>query len=120
MRIQIKNPQPQPPQNPSQSTENTQNQGDDDPENQENQENVENVEEVYEEEGEADVPVCHLKPKPSMKQLCHEWNWTEWIGYTSETTKGWLKKTKDLRMFQGHALRWARPGTQALQEIRHY
>ena len=73
-----------------------------------------------EEEGDVSVPACCPKAKLPMSQLCREWNRTAHIGYISETTKGWLKKTKDLRTYQGRALRRARPGTRALQEIRHY
>ena len=97
-RIQTEDPQLEPPQNPPQSTEPT---GDPD---QENQENVENKEAENEEEGDASVPARRPKAKLPMSQLCPEWNRTAHIGYTSETTRGWLKKMKDLRMYQGHAL----------------
>ena len=71
---------------------------------QENQETVENEEVENEEEGDVSIPARHPKAKLPMSQLYQEWNRRAHIGYTSETTKGWLKKTNDLRMYQGRAL----------------
>ena len=58
--------------------------------------------------------------KRPMKELVAKWNKSARIGKDSETTKGWLKKTKKQRDAQGRVLRRARPGTVALREIRHY
>ena len=55
-----------------------------------------------------------------MKELVGTWNQTARVGKQSETSRGWLQKTKKHRDEQNRLLRWARPGTVALREIRHY
>ena len=55
-----------------------------------------------------------------MKELTGSWNRTARIGKQSETTKGWLRKTKKWRDEQNRLLRRVCPQTVALREIRHY
>ena len=55
-----------------------------------------------------------------MKELCTKWNVSARVGKVSETRRGWLKKGKQKRNAQNKLLRRMRPGTRALQEIRHY
>ena len=67
-------------------------------------------------------PLQRKRPKKdiSMKELTRQWNRTGRIGLSSETTKGWLKKTEKKRDDQRRVLRRAAPGVKALREIRHY
>ena len=58
--------------------------------------------------------------KKMMKELCTKWNVSAWVGKVSETRRGWLKKGQWKRDAQNKLLRRMRPGTKALQEIRHY
>ena len=60
------------------------------------------------------------KQKVSMKQLCTQWNQDARTNHNTETARGWLKKTSELRKEQGRALTNAQPGMRALKEIRHY
>ena len=58
--------------------------------------------------------------KESARAVTQRWNRTACIGYTSETRRGWLRKTERKHNDQRQLLRRARPDTRWLQEIRFY
>ena len=72
--------------------------------------------------GEPGEPQPQRRPGPKVtdKELVREWNKKARIGFTSETARGWLKKTVAKRGNQRRALRLARPGVKALREIKFY
>ena len=60
------------------------------------------------------------RKKPTMKELCVDWNRSAQIGLNTEMARGWLKTGERKWNQQGRLLRRAIPGAKALQEIKHY
>ena len=58
--------------------------------------------------------------KPTMRELCVNWNRSARTGLNTETVRGWLKTGERKQNEQGRLLCRAIPGGKALWEIKHY